>query len=223
MSRNIVGELSDDYVTYSRTKNPGKPKIQLDEKEDAEGKKHRQFTRERGSAGFKCSHCGMVISAASKSDVGTNHRNHCPFCLRSSHVDEKKSGDRKSSCKAGMRPVGITLKVNNNAHSASPFTGEPMIVFSCTGCGEIRCNRCAGDDDGPSMAEIFFRYFVDDSPLTRGGKLQEKIMTAGIYMAGNTLTEARLVLERIFGRGGIPQHLEERLSLRFPTNEEGKT
>jgi hypothetical protein len=44
-------------------------------------------------------------------------------------------GDRKSSCGARMKPVGLQL------------TDEIMLVHECLGCGKISTNRIAGDDD----------------------------------------------------------------------------
>jgi hypothetical protein len=84
------------------------------------------------ASSFVCCHCKSSIPIQA---VGTNHRNHCPVCLWSLHLD-MKPGDRKSACQSPMRPIAVSLREN----------GEWMIVHQCTGCGVIRVNRIAGDD-----------------------------------------------------------------------------
>ncbi len=68
---------------------------------------------------------------------GGSHRNHCPLCLHSRHVDAATPGDRASSCRATMRPVGAFTRPK----------GEHVIVHHCLGCGFERYNRIAADDD----------------------------------------------------------------------------
>lgn len=68
---------------------------------------------------------------------GGRHRNHCPYCLHSRHVDERRPGDRASSCRATMQPIGVFTR-----HS-----GEQVLVHRCLGCGVERHNRVAADDD----------------------------------------------------------------------------
>ena len=86
----------------------------------------------RTSDHFNCKNC---VSKVSYRAPGTKNRNHCPFCLYSLHVD-KKVGDRRSTCNSLMEPVGKIIK----------HDGEEVIVHKCTGCGEVRKNRIAGDD-----------------------------------------------------------------------------
>ena len=81
---------------------------------------------------FICSNCGRKVPLSAP---GTKNRNHCPFCLHSLHVDVD-SGDRKSSCKGIMVPIGRFFKEN----------GEEMLVHKCRKCGFVRWNRVAGDD-----------------------------------------------------------------------------
>lgn len=83
---------------------------------------------------FKCRHCHRFVCPL---PYGGHHRNHCPFCLYSRHVDERKSGDRLSTCGASMEPVGYFQRPN----------GEYVIVHHCLGCDEERFNRIAADDD----------------------------------------------------------------------------
>ena len=43
--------------------------------------------------------------------AGTQHRNHCPACLWSRHVDDRP-GDRAmlDDCGSGMEPIAITVR-----------------------------------------------------------------------------------------------------------------
>jgi len=82
---------------------------------------------------FICLHCGGVVSAQA---WGTKHRNHCPHCLWSRHVD-MKPGDRACLCKGVMEPIALWQKTD----------GEIMLLHRCRTCGMIKANRLAGDDD----------------------------------------------------------------------------
>lgn len=82
---------------------------------------------------FKCKHCRRFIGPV---PYGGHHRNHCPFCLHSRHVDERK-GDRLNECGAKMAPVGYFQRPN----------GEYVLVHRCLKCEFERFNRIAGDDD----------------------------------------------------------------------------
>jgi hypothetical protein len=68
--------------------------------------------------------------------VGTEHRNHCPGCLWSRHVDDTP-GDRAASCGSLMEPIAITVRGG----------GEWVLVHRCGGCGVVHLNRSAGDDN----------------------------------------------------------------------------
>jgi hypothetical protein len=83
---------------------------------------------------FKCGHCRAFIGAPVS---GGRHRNHCPLCLYSRHVDGKKPGDRASSCRSLMAPAGTFFRRN----------GEQVIVHRCLGCGFERHCRVAADDN----------------------------------------------------------------------------
>jgi hypothetical protein len=86
-----------------------------------------------GRESFKCVHCRAFIGPTIS---GGKHRNHCPLCLYSRHVDGGRPGDRASDCGAKMAPVGRFMRPN----------GEPMVVHRCLGCGFERNNRLAADD-----------------------------------------------------------------------------
>ena len=67
--------------------------------------------------------------------AGTRQRNHCPVCLHSLHVDEKP-GDRASSCRSIMEPIAIWVRDE-----------EWVLLHRCRGCGRIKSNRVAPDDN----------------------------------------------------------------------------
>jgi hypothetical protein len=83
---------------------------------------------------FKCRKCKAFIGAPL---TGGRHRNHCPACLHSLHVDAQRPGDRASDCRALMAPVGVFTQRN----------GEQSLVHRCLGCGIERHNRVAADDN----------------------------------------------------------------------------
>ena len=67
---------------------------------------------------FKCAHChALVLSTHLVS--GVNNRNHCPYCLWSSHLELYAAGDRLSACKAPMKPIGLTMKTGRKSVSWS--------------------------------------------------------------------------------------------------------
>ena len=65
------------------------------------------------------------------------HRNHCPSCLWSRHLDEHVPGDRAAACAASMEPVAVSVRDD----------GEWAVVHRCRGCAAVRVNRIAGDDN----------------------------------------------------------------------------
>jgi hypothetical protein len=83
---------------------------------------------------FKCRHCHRFVCPL---PYGGHHRNHCPFCLYSRHVDDRKAGDRMSTCGVSMEPIGYFQRPN----------GEYVLVHRCLGCELERFNRIAADDD----------------------------------------------------------------------------
>jgi len=87
-----------------------------------------------GRESFKCVHCRAFIGPTIS---GGKHRNHCPLCLYSRHVDGGRPGDRASDCGAKMAPAARFTRPN----------GEPMVVHRCLGCGFERNNRLAADDN----------------------------------------------------------------------------
>ncbi len=84
---------------------------------------------------FRCRHCSLDVPTSAP---GTAHRNHCPSCLWSRHVDDRP-GDRSAAddCGSSMEPIGITVRGD----------GEWVLVHRCTGCDVVHLNRTAGDDN----------------------------------------------------------------------------
>jgi hypothetical protein len=102
---------------------------------------------------FNCVHCRNFVSAGIMLS-SVNHRNHCPYCLWSRHMDLFNAGDRMSACKTAMEPVGLTMKRVHKKYPAGSG-GELMLIHRCTGCGAISINRIAADDDKDSILEVY--------------------------------------------------------------------
>ena len=83
---------------------------------------------------FTCGHCHRFVGSLPS---GGHHRNHCPYCLYSRHVDAERSGDRASPCGGMMAPIGAFQRPN----------GEHVLVHRCECCGFERFNRLGADDD----------------------------------------------------------------------------
>lgn len=97
--------------------------------------------RQRGpSAGFVCKHCKRVVNPE---PYGSQHRNHCPWCLWSLHVDNQP-GDRASCCRGQMEAVAVWVRQD----------GEWAIIHRCQGCGVLKSNRIASDDHPWSLMAL---------------------------------------------------------------------
>jgi ribosome biogenesis GTPase / thiamine phosphate phosphatase len=94
-------------------------------------------------SGFVCAFCGRAVTP---DPVGSGHRNHCPWCLRSLHVDDF-TGDRASRCKGIMEPVAISVRQCK----------EWAIIHRCTECGVLKENRTAGDDNAMALFSLAVR------------------------------------------------------------------
>ena len=115
------------------------------------------------NADFTCKNCGRFVTASSMIS-GVVHRNHCPYCLHSRHVDLFEAGDRLCACKSLMAPVGLTLKRTRDKY-ARQRGGELMLVHRCTHCGELVINRIAADDDpAPLILKEFKAWKNQEKP-----------------------------------------------------------
>ena len=79
---------------------------------------------------------------------GSGHRNHCPNCLYSVHLDNKP-GDRSSECHGRMEPISVWVRKN----------GEWAIIHRCKICGKISSNRIAADDNPMKLMALAMRPF----------------------------------------------------------------
>ncbi len=94
-------------------------------------------------AAFACERCGRTVSPTAP---GTAHRNHCPHCLWSLHVDIRP-GDRRCGCKGLMEPIAVWVRRD----------GEWAIVHRCQRCTAMRFNRIAGDDSALVLMSLAVR------------------------------------------------------------------
>ncbi len=98
------------------------------------GSKHKPDYRKQPCHDvFTCRICGWPVGP---SGAGTQHRNHCPNCLSSVHLDDKP-GDRAADCGGTMEPVSVWVRKNR----------EWAIIHRCKVCGVLHANRVAADDN----------------------------------------------------------------------------
>jgi ribosome biogenesis GTPase len=89
---------------------------------------------------YVCKVCGTLVVPEG---AGSQHRNHCPKCLSSVHVDNRP-GDRASLCNGVMEPVSVWVRKG----------GEWAIIHRCRLCGTLSSNRIAGDDNPMLLMSI---------------------------------------------------------------------
>ena len=109
---------------------------------------------------FTCKQCGRLVVSAG---AGSDHRNHCPNCLSSLHVDIEP-GDRASDCGSLMEPVAVWVRKN----------GEWAIIHSCRRCGKLSSNRVAADDNPMKLMSIAMKPLCEPPfPLERIEEMTE--------------------------------------------------
>lgn len=145
--------------------------------------------RQEQNNGFKCSHCKKWVVI--NSYMGTANRNHCNICLWSKHVDTKK-GDRRADCQAGMRPIGLTFRIED-----ATTKGEIMLIHDCQGCDKISINRIAADDAEHVILSIF------EASLELLDERRFALELAHIYVAG--LQDKQAIYDQLFGIGQNPR------------------
>lgn len=74
---------------------------------------------------------------------GSEHRNHCPNCLHSVHLDVDP-GDRQADCGALMEPIAVWVRKG----------GEWALVHRCRLCGTLSSNRILADDNELMLVSI---------------------------------------------------------------------
>jgi hypothetical protein len=109
-------------------------------------------------SGFVCAFCGRAVTP---DPAGSRHRNHCPWCLRSLHVDDL-TGDRASRCKGIMEPVAISVRQGK----------EWVIIHRCNECGVLKENRTAGDDNVMALFSLAVRP-VAQPPFPLDGLMEK--------------------------------------------------
>ncbi len=87
---------------------------------------------------FICEVCGKEVTK-----LGYTARDHCPYCLRSKHVDINP-GDRACSCYGILEPIAIE----------SAKKDKYKIVYVCSKCGMVKRNIMARDDNYDKVLEI---------------------------------------------------------------------
>ncbi|MBT1098010.1 RNHCP domain-containing protein [Streptomyces chartreusis] len=97
---------------------------------------------------FRCVGCRLDVSLVAP---GTAHRNHCPNCLVSLHVDRRVPGDRAADCHGRMEALSLTVRPD----------GEWMLIHQCRTCAGLSANRIAGDDNALALMRLALRPLQD--------------------------------------------------------------
>ncbi len=153
--------------------------------------------------GFACCYCKAAVSPADRITIGTKHRDHCPFCLWSIHLDIVP-GDRNAQCGGKMQPIGITFKKQGRT-----YAGEPMIVYQCLKCGMVHKNRVAADDKNEAIIVVYQRSLQNQ--INQSIALGERLSDRAIVLAD--ASKATLLLTRLFGKGMIPLIYQKQFNL----------
>lgn len=111
---------------------------------------------------FTCKSCGRPVIPAG---AGSDHRNHCPYCLCSVHLDNEP-GDRESDCGALMEPVAVWVRKN----------GEWALIHRCRRCGTFSSNRIAADDNPVKLMSIAMKPVASPPfPIERMEEMQKQL------------------------------------------------
>ncbi|MEE1769682.1 RNHCP domain-containing protein [Streptomyces sp. JV185] len=97
---------------------------------------------------FRCAGCRLDVPLTAP---GTTHRNHCPHCLTSLHVDLRIPGDRAADCRGRMTALSLSVRQD----------GEWTLIHECLTCGELSANRIAGDDNALALMRMAVRPLSD--------------------------------------------------------------
>ena len=116
------------------------------------------------SESFTCRNCGRLCIPEG---AGSDHRNHCPNCLVSLHLDIEP-GDREADCGGQMEPVAVWVRKH----------GEWAIIHRCRLCGWLSSNRVAADDNPMKLMSIAMK------PLTNPPFPLERIEEMTALMGG---------------------------------------
>jgi transcription elongation factor Elf1 len=105
-----------------------------------EGESRIRTNPVRRDEGFTCVHCGEEVPP-----LGVTDRDHCPFCLRSLHVDVVP-GDRAATCGGVFDPVGLEL-----------VSGLPVLHYRCRRCGAAHRVKAATSGAVPDRYELLMK------------------------------------------------------------------
>ncbi|MFE0021090.1 RNHCP domain-containing protein [Amycolatopsis sp. NPDC059021] len=123
--------------------------------ERARTQRHKDVQHaETGYRAFRCVGCRLDVPPDAP---GTAHRNHCPHCLASLHVDRRVPGDRAASCRGRMEALSMSVRPD----------GEWLIIHQCRTCGELSANRIAGDDNALVLLRLALKPLRDTRAATR--------------------------------------------------------
>ncbi|MEO3800566.1 RNHCP domain-containing protein [Nonomuraea sp. B1E8] len=115
---------------------------------DRERPQRRKAHHQAPGDAFRCVGCRLDVPVIAP---GTAHRNHCPHCLTSLHVDHRIPGDRRAACRGRMAALSVSVRQD----------GEWLIIHHCQSCGELSANRIAGDDNALALLRIAIRPLYD--------------------------------------------------------------
>lgn len=96
---------------------------------------------------FTCKVCGRLVTPEG---AGSGHRNHCPNCLTSLHLDIEP-GDRESDCGGLMEAVSVWVRKS----------GEWAVIHRCRRCGALSSNRTAADDNPIKLMSIALKPLAE--------------------------------------------------------------
>ena len=96
---------------------------------------------------FTCRVCGWPVGP---NGAGSDHRNHCPNCLSSVHLDIEP-GDRAADCGGIMDPIAVWVRKG----------GEWAIIHRCRRCGHLSSNRSAADDNPLKLMGLALRPLAE--------------------------------------------------------------
>jgi hypothetical protein len=114
-----------------------------------------------GAQWFLCVHCRQPIVPEA---YGTEHRNHCPSCLWSKHVDDNP-GDRAADCDGAMEPIAVWVRRG----------GDWAVIHRCQRCGTLHSNRIAGDDNELVLTSLAVKPLSQPSfPLERLAVVEQR-------------------------------------------------
>ena len=117
---------------------------------------------------FLCTHCGRLVTAQG---AGSDHRNHCPYCLYSRHLDITP-GDREADCGGSMEPIAVWVRKN----------GEWAVIHRCSRCGSLSSNRIAADDNPMKLMSLAMRPVSSPPfPLERIEEMTRLMGGDGVY------------------------------------------